>query len=211
MLSHCLRRLSTSHPGTAACCSAVVQLLSRSCLNPALPDPCTAQSRALNVLQYNDRAAVVARSLGLAQPAALQQTCQHVTTAAVPGWASRSYATRLGFGIKVALPARDVLRQEVVSGADGPVEVTLRAYHVGESSLVGSAPRLFSIQPSSSAGTERRLTCSMSSCAQHPGLKSRSLCMHIRPAGKGPPVLTCVLYCAPCSNHMSLPQDAYCP
>lgn len=133
MLSRSLGGLKTSHPGFAACCRAVVQqLLSRSCLSPAPLDPCTAQSRALNVYQHNGQAVVVARSLGLAQPAALQQTCQHVAPAAVPSWVACSYATRLGFGIKVALPAHDVLRQEVVSGADGPVEVTLRAYHVGE-------------------------------------------------------------------------------
>lgn len=132
MLSRCLGVLRTPHPGTAACCSAVVQLLSRSCLCPVLLGPCTAQRNASNLTVHSDHPVVVARSLGFAQPAALQQTYHNVATAAVPSWAARSYATRLGFGNKVALPAHDVLRQEVVSGADGPVDVTLRAYHVGE-------------------------------------------------------------------------------
>jgi hypothetical protein len=134
MLSRCLGILRTSAPGTAACCSAVVQQLSRSCLSPALLDPSTAQSRSVSVATHYDQTVVVANSLGFAQQAALaqQQTHHNVATAAVPSWAARGYTTRLGFGNKVALPAHYVLRQEVVSGADGPVEVTLRAYHVGE-------------------------------------------------------------------------------
>lgn len=129
MLLRCYSTV-TSASQVAACCSLKLQLLSQPFLRSG-SQRSAARAYSNTSSTYNSTAssATTSSSLAGAEGTGSSSDPSSSTNALKQALDDQD---RRGFGGRVTLPAEDVLRQQVLAGADKPVDLTLRSYHVGE-------------------------------------------------------------------------------